>query len=187
MNVVSKELTQNYLQALQADEAEIHNAAEDYQRARARVDVALLRYTALRDFMTTTLGCSPYSGHIEWPDDGRHHSERGRFRYSGMKVGDAVVEVLKGQYDGDLAGAVLQALAPGEFAGMSLDEIIQALSEGGFGFPDPVSARVVNASLMRTAGIARHVTDSGQTRYTLTPDHDDPEGGQSELEDLPYE
>ena len=191
MNVISEELVGNYLQALQADEAEIESAGEEYQTARARVDLALLRYKSLRDFLTEALGCSPYSREVTWPDDGRDSSMRGRYRFAGMKVGDAVVEVLKGQYDGtttsDFAGAVLKALAPAEFGGMSLEEIIKALSAGGFGFPDPVSARVVNASLMRTAGVTRHVTDGGQTRYTLAPDGDESDSAQSEIDDLPFE
>lgn len=190
MNVVSRELVENYLQALQTDEAEIHGAAEDYHRARARVDVALLRYTALRDFLTTTLGCSPYASHIEWPDLGFiDPSTRGRYRFAGMKVGDAVVEVLMDRVAAFATSdqsfseewTAFQALT------MSLEEIVEALSEGGLGFPDPVSARAVNASLMRTAGVERHETHSGETRYALTAGREEPDDSPHEVDDLPFE
>ncbi len=192
MNVVSKELVANYLTALQADEAEIQGAAEDYQRARARVDVALLRYTALRDFMTTTLGRSPYAHGIEWPDAGYiDPSTRGRYRFAGMKVGDAIVEVLRDQRNPATGSSaddkLIEGLALGEFWTMSLEQIIEALSEGGLGFPDPVSARAVNAALMRTAGVERLATDGGETRYRLADTDSEPEAASSEIDDLPFE
>ena len=189
MNVVDRELVQNYLQALESDEAEIQGAAEEYQRARARVDVSLLRYAALRDFLTSTLGCSPYASHIEWPDLGLiDPSRRGRFRFAGMRVGDAVVEVLGDRIDNFQKDQVFsEEWTPMHALTMSLEEIVEALSEGGLGFPDPVSVRAVNASLIRTAGIEDHVTPDGQKRYALGIGEEESETPPSEYDDLPFE
>ena len=190
MNVISRELVENYLYALEADEAEIQHAAEDYHRARARVDVALLRYTALRDFVTTALGKSPYAEGIQWPDTGHiDPATRGRFRFAGMKVGDAIVEVLRSRRESpttaDMMNSLLDDSVP--VSALSLDEINKALSEGGLGFPDPVSARAVNAALMRTTGVERHVTKHGKTRYGLTHDEEEPGSDPSDVDDLPLE
>ena len=198
MNVVDQGLVENYLSALETDEAEIQSAGEEYRRAQARVNVALRRYTALRDFLTETLGCTPYASHVKWPDS-RHidPSTRGRYRYAGMKVGDAIVEVFRSRRDtepfpdtesfSELMASMANELTYGSPSLMSLDEIIKDLSEGGLGFPEPVSARAVNAALMRTTGIERHVTKGGQTRYGLVLEDSDSDDDPPDVDDLPFE
>ena len=186
MNVISRELVESYLQALQADEAEIQSAGEEYQRARARIDLALLRYKSLRDFVAEALGCSPYSDEVQWPEDNGDPWAWGRYRYVGMKVGDAVLEVLESRL-GSPKSPEYQAQMPIFSWTMTLSEITQALSEGGLGFPDPVSARAVNAARINTAGIARYSNQEGQTRYALAQEDQGTDSDPTAVDDLPFE
>ncbi len=169
-NVGQRQLS-NYLKALEADEAEIAAAGEEYLAAKARLDVALRRYTALREFVIETLGSSPYSSDIEWPGSVRGASRRrGKFRFADIGVGDAVTQVFRERFGEPpdvetLAASGDQAV---EEATLTLDEITEVLSGGGLGFPGSVTARAVNAALMKTTGITRFELDDGQVRYAVT-------------------
>ena len=178
-NIGQRQLA-NYLKALEADEAEIEAAGEEYLAAKARLDVALRRYTALREFVAETMGRSPYSGDVEWPGSVRGAGRRrGSYRFTDMAVGDAIIAVFMERYGGAWDMHVLTALDSEslEEATMSLDDITDVLLGGGLGFPEVTSARAVNAALMRTGGITRFEGPGGQVRYALVnravPDVDD--------------
>ena len=98
LNVEQRQIW-NYLGALETDEAEIEAAGEEYAVARARLDVALRRYTALREFVAETLGYTPYHPTVSWP--GAVHGaaqRRGIYRFAGMGVGDAIIEVFRERF-----------------------------------------------------------------------------------------
>lgn len=159
-NVISKSLIRKYLEELAVDESAITEAAEAYEAAKSAIDVRLRRYIALRDYVTEKLGQSPYSEGVEWPEPYEAYDaygeriERGRFRFSGMSVGDAILEVLEEE-----------AIASPDDPWLPLQSIIERLSLGGLGFPEPVQGRAVNAALLKTSGITRSQDRSGATVY----------------------
>ncbi len=186
-NVISKTQVARYLEALQTDEAEISDAAEAYEVARARLDVGLRRYIALRDFVGEQMGRSPYEPDYRWPGDpewGQPEVVRGRFRFTGMKVGDAILEQLR-----ELAAHPVQRSDDRgnyfEDTSVSLDELVELLSDRGLGFPDPINGRNVNAALIglvKTGAVKRH--QSGRYFYQ------EPvvaKGEDIEPDDLPFE
>jgi len=181
-------MVSKYLAELLKDETNIQEAGEAYESAKARLDVGLRRYLALREFVTDQLGQSPYSPGVEWPEteDSRWDTEdqpvRGHFRFTGMKVGDAITLVLR-EADG---------------RAKTLDDIVLALSDGGLGFPDPVQARAVNAALIKPpSGVVRARFTSGRRSGELCykfrePEDgggDEPSGGRADIDpdDLPFE
>ena len=175
---------QNFLRALEADEREIEAAGEEYLAAKARLDVALLRYTALRKFVTETLGHSPYAGDLAWPASipgaGRR---RGKFRFADLGVGDAVINVFREKFGEPPAAEDLVRFSDEdlETVTLTLEEITGVLETGGLGFPETATARSVNAALMNTTGMTRFELDDGQVRYALT------KNSVRDLDDLPFE
>ena len=180
-NVVRPSLIEKYLEELAKDEAIIAEAAEAYESARARLDVGLRRYIALRDFVEEQLGNSPYAQGIKWPgDDDFPWTERGRFRFTGMSVGDAITQVLEEE-----------ATTHPNHPWLDLAAIIQRLSDGGLGFPEPVQARAVNAALLKTTGIKRgNRRPDGVTMYSVAPQSDEGEQGEpkgdDDLDSIPF-
>jgi hypothetical protein len=160
-NVITKTMLAKYLQALSEDEAIINEAGGSYEVAKAALDVGLRRYIALRQFVTEQLGKSPYAADVEWPDSGSW-VERGRYRFTGLTVGDAILEVLQEQFEQSRNSEYTSRW-------MTLPEIIDALSTGGLGFPEPVSARSVNAALLRTTGIQRGNDKARDAVYSFEP------------------
>ena len=175
INVISPGLQANYLTELEQDEVKISEAAYQYETAKALLDVSLRRYTALRDFVSEALGRSPYAPDVDWPSDENMFNEapeRGRFRFTGMRVGDAILQVLEE--------------APEQGGWLSLEDIIKRLSAGGLGFPESVEARAVNAALLKTAGIGRgkrRIDDVAFYRFVGESQED--EGDHSNGEEVP--
>ncbi len=183
INVGQRQLS-NYLKALEADETEIEAAGEGYLAAKARLDVALRRYTALREFVAETLGRSPYSADVEWPGSVRGAGRRrGNYRFADLGVGDAIIEVFLERFGEPIDLGILTALDSEalEEATMTLDEITEVLLAGGLGFPEVKSARAVNAALIRTGGMTRFEGPGGQVRYALT------KRAVPDVDDLPFE
>jgi hypothetical protein len=180
-NVLTNTLLEKYLAELGADEVNIAQAAEAFETAKAALDVNLRRYIALRDFVGEQLGTSPYARGVNWPDiytaDG-YILNRGHFRFTGKAVGDAVLEVLREQYERDR-----------DHPWLSLSQIIETLSEGGLGFPEPVQARAVNAALLKRGGVRRGTWKNGVAAYAYDgPSEDDAqEGAAVDPDDLPFE
>ncbi len=168
-NVIKNSLLGKYLKSLAEDESSLEEAAEVYETAKAGLEVGLRRYTALRDFVTEKLGKSPYARDCTevWhptgydPDGEPYWAIRGQFRFTGMPVGEAVLQIL---------------LESGERNDpwLTLPKIIEELSVGGLGFPEPVQARAVNAALMRTSGIERSEATTGATIYRYVEEVDLP-------------
>ena len=152
-NVISKSMLEKYLAELEKDEVNIAEAAYAYESAKAQLDVGLHRYIALRQFVEEQLGKSPYADDVSWPP-GPYADERGRFRFTGMQVGDAIVQVLEEAAE----------RWPNEPA-LTLASIIEQLSEGGLGFPVLVQARSVNAALLKTGGVKRGRTTDNEPVY----------------------
>jgi len=167
-NVLSPTLAAKYLEELKRDEAEMAEVAETYETAKARLDLGIRRYAALRDFVTEQLGRSPYyRAKNEALEPGQ-----GRFRYAGMTIADAILELLREE-----------AQNWPENPWLGLDEIVERLSSGGLGFPEGVPTRAINAALIRTSGIARNRTDGGSRIYSIEPtppDEDEDESGKDE-------
>ena len=133
MNVISRPLLTSYLEELASDEQRISEAAAQYAAIKARLEVGLRRYTALRDFVTDQLGKSPYTPGVDWPGEAEDWLEtRGQFRFTGMRVGEAILQVLEEE----------DAQFPNN-PWLERDQIVERLSLGGLGFPEPVRARVV--------------------------------------------
>ena len=181
MNVISPSLVTNYLDELTADDEAIEAAAAEYESAKARLDVRLRRYIALRDFITEQMGRSPYAHGVSWPSD----TPSGSFRFTGMQIGEAVIQVLQD------AKAIWR-----DNPWLGLDEIIERLADGGLGFPEPVQARAINAALLKTTGVRRGRDQTGRV-YRYEPpkdDEDEDEGGDDmreeeedvEPDDLPF-
>jgi hypothetical protein len=175
-NVISKSMADKYLLELWADEQKIETAGEAFERAKALLEVTLRRYTALRDFITEQLGQSPYTDGVAWPDrdeDGGYFTRpQGKFRFTAMKVGEAVE----------------QAIRERRGIGLTLDDLVEALSEGGLGFPDPVQARAVNAALLKLPLGIKRGRFTGGPKYGATcywAEDDEPE--EVEIDDLPFE
>ena len=175
-NVINASMIEKYLVELGKDEKNIAEAGEAYESAKARLDVGLHRYVALRDFVAKQLGRSPYSHGVMWPTQLQDDvPEPGRFRFTGMSVGTAITEVLTESEDWLL-----------------LAEIIKRLSAGGLGFPEPVQARAVNAALLKTSGVKRSKNRHGEViYYFVAKEEPDPEDAPSESvepeEDLPVQ
>ena len=174
----------NYLGALETDEAELEAAGAQYAAARARLDVALQRYAALREYVAETLGYTPYHYTVTWPNavDGAEQ-RRGTYRFAGMGVGDAIIEVCRERFGRAIDPTTFAEFDRDQFlqATLTLEEITGLLSGGGLGFPEPVTARAVNAALMRTTGLTRYEGPHGEARYALI------ERAPVEPDDIPYE
>ena len=143
-------VSQGLLQALMEDEKALEAAQREYSRAVANLEVIIRRYAAMREAVRERLGTSPYSQSVMWPNQGSSPSPRRpfRFRYTNMKIGDAIIEVLE------------EAEHP-----MTLEEITEALDSGGVYRRD---VRSVNAALINTKGVAK--LDDG--RYILQKEDD---------------
>ena len=177
-NVISKSMVAKYLAELTKDERNIEEAAEAYEAAKGRLDVGLRRYVALRDFVTEQMGESPYMPHVDWPEDentrytdfGR--TQQGGWHFSGMKVGDAVLQLFKEHHDAN----------PDVWHG--LDDIVSGLSDGGLGFPDPVQARAVNAALLRPpVGVVRGQYTKGSKAGQAAYKYDSAKAEEAEREE----
>lgn len=189
-NVMSTTLKDRYLEQLSADERAISEAATTYETAKAALDMGLLRYTALRDFVTEQLGTSPYMPGVEWPGDSDSARwddwpERGHYRFSGMKIGDAVLQALAE------AQAILLREKPGtdKLAYQTLDQIVARLADGGLGCPETVQARAINAALqaMTKAAAIKKATrvPTNETVYAYKPPVEDGnEGDNSKREEV---
>ncbi len=184
-NVITKTLMEKYLRSLAEDEDTIEAAAEQWESAKAALDVGLRRYIALRDFVTERLGESPYAPPNwaeRWPPDGydddgdAYWRPRGRFRFTGMSVGDAVLEVLRER----------RGRSP-DLPWMSLASIIEELSAGGLGFPEPVQARAVNAALLKTSGVKRGTYKDGSVGYSYDATKEGGDEPPVDPDDLPFE
>ena len=169
-NVLSPTMVVRYLTELEKDEATIAEAAEAYESAKAQLDVGLRRYIALRDFIQEQLGESPYTRWHEWPESTIRAQDRGRFRFTGMTVGDAVFQVLQEE-----------ANSTPQDPWLPLSDIISRLTRGGLGFPELVQARAVNAALLKMNGVSRDQNREGMTIYCVAPDTED-----IDVDDLPF-
>lgn len=183
LNVISPGLQSNYLSELEQDEDTLSTASHEYDAAKARLELSMIRYTALRDFVTNQLGKSPYARGVEWPRgaDDDYQRQRGGFRFTGMRVGDAILQLLEEAAD---TARVWR----------SLEQIIEGLSQGGLGFPEPVQARAVNAALLKTSGVTRgEHNQTGAVAYRFDDASEDGqeakqgEEGSIDPDDLPFE
>lgn len=135
-------------------------AEREWERAWAEYDVAARKLAAIRDATEAYLGKSPYASDVEWPKATNtilHGKHPGRLRFVHRAIGDAVLDVLKDK---------------GEY--MTLEEIVAGLLAGG---SRDATARAVNASLMRLAGVEK---DEEEKRYRYKEPETDPD-------DLPFE
>lgn len=174
-NGMAPGIVDGYLSELLRDELSLCEVGDAFELAKARLDMGLRRYAALRDFVAEQLGRSPYSRDVNWPETSWDTPARGRFRFVGSKVGDALLTLLKESAD----------------TWMTLDEIVLALAEGGFGYPEPLSARTVNAALIRPPdGIVRGtLLATGKSAYQFkSASEREPFGfGDIDPDDLPFE
>lgn len=149
------------LQELQALEEQLTNAADAYETARARLTLTTQKYSAIRDFATEHFWVSPYSPSLTktW----ENYPSKGRWRFIGMKAGEAITEILR------------------ESAPLSLNDIALKLKSGGFSYPEGFDTRNVNAALMKTAGVDRVEPegDGAPTLFTRKAD--------VEVDDLQFE
>ncbi|MCH8206397.1 MAG: hypothetical protein IH956_05275 [Chloroflexi bacterium] len=128
---------------LRHEEKRLADAERAVQEAAAHYRIAESHYVAIRDFARQSFGRTPYSTHFieQWGPDGANlliggdDPSFGKYRFRGMKVGDAIVEYL--------------TVSGGD---RDIDQIIAALSEGGM---RNASRRPINAALMNTTGIVR--------------------------------
>lgn len=145
-------IAQGLLTALKEDEDALTEAHARLVEASARQDVASRRYAAMREAVRERLGVSPYSPNVSWPDTvpweiGKRR--KFRFRFTRLKIGDAVTEALD---ESDVP--------------LTLEEIVSCLNSGGLYSRD---TRAVNAALINTKGIVK--TDDG--KYSYVEDIDD--------------
>lgn len=185
MNVLSDSLRNRYLKELADDEDVIGQAAEEYEAAKSKLELGLRRYIAMREYITEQIGVSPYAPAVSWP--GEMWSEwHGRYRFWGMRVGDAILELLHEE----------QQRQRGDFGGggwMSLDEIIEALSAGGLGTTETVQARAVNAAIqahLKSNAVVRgrrkrSEDDPGIAIYRIDAQPDDEQGTASDDDTAP--
>ncbi|MBI4214284.1 MAG: hypothetical protein HY534_08250 [Chloroflexi bacterium] len=175
-NVMSPTLKDRYLEQLKVDETAIAEAAAAFETAKAALEMGLRRYTALRDFVAEQLGVSPYAPGIDWPGDSEFYDEPGRglFRFTGMKIGDAAMQVLVEEYEAK----------DGNNPWLSLNTIMRRLEKGGLGFPEPVQARAINAALLALtkAGSVKKGAYSNRVGavYAYNPASDDTEDASNE-------
>lgn len=159
-NAINAVQVKRYLEQIDQDECVLLQAAEEFEVAKTHFEMTLLRYQALRDFITDRLGRSPYAiPGYEWPApqlplgvqfdaESPPVYSRGSFRFAGMKLGDAIIQIL------DEANGPLKT-----------EQIIDGLGAGGAGYPDPVQPRAVIAALTHTAGIAKYTSGPYLGRY----------------------
>lgn len=171
-NVISPAQVKTYLSELHEDEVGLRETAEAYQAARDRYQMRLLRYQALRTYIEQQFGESPYARpDDEWPEPD-YTGLRGIYRFTGMKLGDAIVQILQ------------EANSP-----LSMEEIIDRLSRGGAGQDEPAQPRAVTAALTHTTGIAKYTKGPWQGCYVYNdPDkeHEEQEWRKA-VDDLPFE
>ena len=147
-------VSQGLLSALREDEEALGDAYQRFMDAGYRLDVISRRYAAMREAVHERIGASPYSKSVRWPESSpgwpeTHHIFR--FRYTRMKMGDAITQLL---------GETQQPL--------SLEEITKALSQGSVYSRD---TRAVNAALINTKGIVK--LDDGRYIYRSEADEID--------------
>ena len=154
-------VSQGLLAALREDEDSVINAYDEYAQARTNLQVVTGRYTAMREAVRARLGASPYSKKVyrESGLGGTRHNYR--YRFIGMQVGDAVIEVLEDNGEP-----------------MTLDAIHSQLSGGGLYFRD---TRPVNAALIHLKGV--HKSDDGL--YSYQPEEEAPYE-HDPVDDLPF-
>ena len=146
------DIEQVYLEALVKDEIALSEARDTLAQLTASYNLATRRYAATRDMVEELLEPSPYSDEFaQWP--GAHKQgpyALGAFRFIHMTPGTAITIILN------------ESEKP-----LSLDDIVDAMVEGGFGSEGGlipvISARAVNAALMRTSGIVKN--EDGTYRY----------------------
>lgn len=171
-NVISPSQVKTYLSELWEDEEGLVATADAFEAAKSRYEMRLLRYQALRDFIQGQLGESPYARPAEeWPDK---WATRGRYRFAGMKLGEAIGQIL------------MEADGP-----MSMENIIDKLGEGGAGLNEPVQPRAVAAALTHTAGIRKITHGPAEGMYFVVDPDKEHEArawkGELEVDDLPFE
>lgn len=172
MNVISASMRERLLKELANDEEVIGQAADEYEAAKSKLELGLRRYIAMRDYITEQIGVSPYAPDVNWPGDA-WSTYHGRYRFWGMRVGDAILELLSEEQQ--------RRQHLGKDGWMSLDEVVQALSEGGLGTTETVQARAVNAAIqahLKSEAIAkgrrrRGEDDPGITIYRIKAAPDD--------------
>ncbi len=169
MKFADKEFIESFLDELAKEETALELADIAFAEANARQMVASEKYSAVRDMVIKRIGTSPYGSDSVpyWQTAVSKANLRspGRHRFTKMAMGDAVVAALK------------EVKEP-----ITLDEITERLITGGsnsvvFG---SINKRVVNAALMKTAGIIK--TEDG--KYTYINPEDLP--FKEEEEDLPF-
>jgi len=156
MNTQDKDLIRGLLTELVNEETALGDAKSQFAAARVRFDVASRKYAAVRDMVTAQLGHSPYMKSFKWPVAvGRLGANLGQYRFTHMKPGDAIIAALK----------------EGEEP-LALEQIVERLSSGGIRFPKSMLTRMVNAALMKTAGIEK--TKNGKYIYPKEKPEDIP-------------
>lgn len=134
--------TKGLIEELVKEDEQMLAAEEAYQQARMRMQLAMRRYAAIRDYVTERLRDSPYR------EPGKYginaFPSGGRFRFAQLAVGDAIVAAFKEREPGGT---------------MTFEEIMAALTSGG----KLAAPRAVNAALMRTTGV--EAVKGGKYRY----------------------
>lgn len=162
---VSADVAEELLRDLRKEEEALAEADTRFRQALAMFQLAVSRYSAVRDAVQLQLGRNPYepkvvqelwppmekTGHVAWD-----HPAFGRYQYLGKKVGDAVIDALR-HLDRPL----------------TLDELTEELDKGGL----KVGSRAVNASLMNLNGVTKG--ENGTYAYEEGPPPVD-------IDDLPF-
>jgi hypothetical protein len=121
---------------LAAEERALHEAAERQRIAQNDFEMAARKYAAVRSMVTDFLGYSPYVDGAVWPSETARilpAERRGGYRFLQMKPREAILAALE------------------ETPEATLEELAELLKTGGL----ELGLRVINAALMRTAGVVK--------------------------------
>ena len=125
---------EHLMEVLGAEESALVDAGTELADAELKFEIASRRFAALRDLVVERLGW-PFEHDPSWGRRGLG----GGYRFIRMAVGDAVVAALRETTDP-----------------LSLSALLTELENGGLGAEEGgVTARGVNAALMKTAGVVK--------------------------------
>lgn len=125
---------EHLMEVLEAEESALVTAGTELADAELKFEIASRRFAALRDLVVERLGW-PFEHDPSWGRRGLG----GGYRFIRMAVGDAVVAALRETTDP-----------------LSLSALLTELENGGLGAEEGgVTARGVNAALMKTAGVVK--------------------------------
>ena len=159
MTTLTNYEAETILTELRREELALNEADADVDKALANFRIAESRYIAIRDLARHRFGGTPYDmrfvGHWGSDIDGFFTDEDptfGRYRFRGMKMGDAIIDHLFA------AGA------------RDLGEISVSLKDGGMVNAD---RRAVHAALLNTPGIVKQDDGKYSYRNAVVDDEDE--------------